>query len=164
MDANEPIKNLNANDESTPKSALPTWCKAVFVIDIIVLALTSAMLIRILTGGWQESITKNFGNDPALLQSAYLNAVITFLLVVVGIIANVFLLKLRRIGIILGIVAQALVLLAIVIQLWGAANAKDQMAMSIQMPISVLRIIYNSIYLLALLKARKTINSKIVAA
>ena len=165
MNANEPKEIMNANNETTTKTALPTWCKAVFVIDVILLVLTSTMFIRILTGSWQESLSKEFfGEAPAVLQSAYINVVITLLLVVVGITANVFLLKLRRMGVILGFVALSLVLLAIAVQLWGASYAKNSVAMSFQTTVSIFRIIYNGIYLLALLKIRKVVNSEMRAA
>jgi|GEM_PF-6674384 len=159
MDRSGPQEISNPANASSSKPGLPTWTKVVFGIDIFVLALTSVMFIRILTGGWQESLTRNFGNeDPAVLQSAYINAVLTFVLVVVGITANVLLLKMRRIGIILGFVAVGLVLLAVGVQLWGAYSARNPMAMSVQGPISVLRVLYNVIYVLALLKTKRVLG------
>lgn len=145
-------------------STVPMWCKAVFVIDVIWLALTSTMFIQILTGSWQESISKTFGNeDPAVLHSAYVNAVITFFLVVVGITGNVLLLKLRQTGVLLGFASLVLVLLAIAVQLWGASRAVNNVAMSFQVPLSIFRLIYNGIYLMALLKTRKKMSFAIRA-
>ena len=158
MNTNEAKEITNISSAAPAKPALAVWLKVVFIVDIIVLALTSTMFIRILTGGWQESITRNFGNEPAILQSAYINAVITLLLVVVGIAANILLLKMRRIGVTLGFIALVLVLLAVAVQLWGGSAASNPMAMSIQGPISVLRILYNVIYLLALLKTKKVMS------
>jgi hypothetical protein len=155
MDTSEPQEISNPSDAPTAPTKSPTWPKVLFGIDIVILVLTSLMFVRILTGGWQESVTRNFGDDPAVLQSAYINAAITFVLVVIGIAADIFLLKLRRIGVILGLIALGLVLLAVAVQLWGAASARNPMAMSVQGPISVLRVLYNVIYLLALLRTKK---------
>ena len=154
----EKITNENPATQAQPKS--PAWPKVIFGIDILILVLTSFTFIGMLTGTWQENLTKNFGGEaPAVIQSAYINALITFLLVVVGITANVFLLKLRRIGVVLGFIALGLVILAVAVQLWAAASANNPMAMSVQGPISVLRVLYNVGYVLALLKTRRLIQA-----
>jgi len=154
----EEITNGSATTSARPK--LPVWPKVIFGIDIVILVITSFTFIGMLTGTWQENLQKNFGSEaPAVIQAAYINAVITFVLVVVGITANIFLLKMRRIGIILGFIALGLVVLAVAVQLWAAASANNPMAMSVQGPISVLRILYNVGYLLALLKTRRLIQA-----
>lgn len=128
---------MKSHKSQRGESELPGWCCTMFVVNIIWLVFTSAWFLH---GPLKQNLT--------------VYGVFTFLLVVVGITANVLLLKLRPRGVPLGFVTLGLVATTVLVQLW------IHMGDGIYIITAVWRVIYNLVFLLAILKARTVIESQ----
>jgi hypothetical protein len=146
-----------------PLTNLPIWCKAFFVVDIIWLAWAGTMFLNMPTViRWQVDQIVNLGPEvgrdfayellerlnvelgPEAKQVAYLKALLSLFIVAIGIPANVFLLKVRRLGVILGTVILCLALLSIIIQFWQGLGI-----------LAIIRVIWNGYFLVSLMTVRE---------
>lgn len=136
---------------------LPPWCKAVFRADMVVLVLFALTLVSVPTGAWYEML-EHLHADRSFTLVAILEATIRFALVLYGLTADTRMIQ-GRDGVRLGVVALALTIASVAVQLWSCSFTPMLDLAVFGLLLALPRVVFSTAYGLALWQVKSILSA-----